>query len=133
LLARAGQDYAAMVVPLIVAGCGVSMAMPATQNVVLGALPRTALGVASGTFNTLRQLGGTFGIAIVAAVFAASGSYASPSAFVDGLVPALACTAVVSVCAAAIGLLVPGRGARSIPQPVGGVRSSLQESTVGRA
>jgi hypothetical protein len=65
-----------MVVPLIVAGCGVSMAMPATQNAVLGALPRTALGVASGTFNTLRQLGGTFGVAIVAAVFAGTGSYA---------------------------------------------------------
>jgi EmrB/QacA subfamily drug resistance transporter len=133
LLARAGQDYTTMVVPLIVAGCGVSMAMPATQNVVLGALPRTALGVASGTFNTLRQLGGTFGIAIGAAVFAATGSYASPLAFVDGLVPALGVTAVLSVFAAGIGLLVPGRRAHIVAEPARGVRPSFQESTVARA
>jgi EmrB/QacA subfamily drug resistance transporter len=129
LLARNGDGYAAMVVPLIVAGCGVSMAMPAAQNVVLGALPRSALGVASGTFNTLRQLGGTFGVAIVAAVFAATGSYASPVAFVDGFTPALGVAAGLSLLAAALGLLLPGRHSMVVMR----ARPSLEETNVARA
>jgi EmrB/QacA subfamily drug resistance transporter len=133
LLARSGQGYLSMVLPLIVAGCGVSMAMPAAQNAVLGALPRTALGAASGTFNTLRQLGGTFGVAIVAAVFTALGSYASPQAFVDGFTPALSVTAALSACAAALGLLVPGRRTVSVEQPTLRARPALRETTIAGA
>jgi EmrB/QacA subfamily drug resistance transporter len=133
LLARFGQGYLPMVLPLIVAGCGVSMAMPAAQNAVLGALPRTALGAASGTFNTLRQLGGTFGVAIVAAVFAALGSYASPQAFVDGFTPALGVAAALSGCAAALGILVPGRRLEAAEQPTVRARPVLQETTVAGA
>jgi EmrB/QacA subfamily drug resistance transporter len=129
LLAHNGDGYAAMVVPLIVAGCGVSMAMPATQNVVLGALPRSALGVASGTYNTLRQLGGTFGVAIVAAVFAANGGYTSPVAFVDGLAPALGVSAGLSFLAAALGWLLPGRRSVLVMR----ARQSLEEPNIARA
>ncbi|HYY82700.1 MAG TPA: DHA2 family efflux MFS transporter permease subunit [Actinomycetes bacterium] len=109
LIAEPGLAYSAMVVPLVVAGCGVSMAMPAAQNAVIGAVPRSAIGKASGTFNTLRQLGGTFGIAILAAVFAATGGYASAQAFSDGFGAATGVAAGMSLAAAIAGLLTPGR------------------------
>ena len=109
LIAAPDLSYVAMVPPLILAGCGVSMAMPAAQNSILGAVPRAAVGKASGTFNTLRQLGGTFGIAVLAAVFAAAGSYASPQTFIDGFVSATTIAAVMSLAAAVTGSLLPGR------------------------
>jgi hypothetical protein len=49
-----------------------------------GWVPSAAIGQASGTLNTLRQLGAVFGVAICAAVFAARGRYAMPATFVAG-------------------------------------------------
>jgi hypothetical protein len=60
-------------------------------------------------FNTFRQLGGTFGIAILAAVFSGTGSYLSPQTFSDGFVPAIAVAAGLSLAGAVIGLWTPGR------------------------
>lgn len=110
-----------MIAPLVVAGCGVSLAIPAAQNSVIGAVPRPAVGAAAGVFNTLRQLGGTFGIAILAAVFAGSGSYASPQAFSDGFAPAVGVAAGLSLAGAIAGLWTPGRRSPETPMP------SLQE------
>jgi len=119
LIASPGLAYPAMIPPLVLAGCGVSMAMPATQNSVMGSVPRSAIGKASGAFNTLRQLGGTFGIVILAAVFAGSGGYASARAFSDGFAPAIGVAAGLSLAAAVAGLWTPGRpdGAREVAQP----------------
>ena len=46
------------------------MAFPAAQNSVVGAVPPEAIGKASGTNSTMRELGGVFGIALGVAVFA---------------------------------------------------------------
>jgi hypothetical protein len=56
-----------------------------------------------------RELGGVFGIAVLVAVFAAAGSYASPAAFVDGFAPAVATGAGLSLLGAVVGLGLPGR------------------------
>jgi hypothetical protein len=96
-----------------VAGTGVSFAVPATQGAAMTAVPSAEIGTASGTFNTLRQLGGVFGVAICAAVFAARGGYASPAAFVAGFGPAMGACAGLALVGAIVGLLVPGR--RSAP------------------
>jgi EmrB/QacA subfamily drug resistance transporter len=109
LIAKPGLSYPAMIMPMLLAGCGASMAMPATQNAVMGAVPLTLIGKASGTFNMLRQLGGAFGVAILAAVFSATGGYASERAFIDGFGWAAAAAALLSLLAAAAGLWVPGR------------------------
>jgi MFS family permease len=134
LIATPGLVYGALVLPLIVAGCGVSMAMPAAQNAVLGALPRSALGTASGAFNTLRQLGGTFGIAIIAVVFTAAGSYASPHAFTNGFVPAMGVAAALSLAAALAGWWIPERQAafETLAAP-GDARTPMEGTTVAGA
>ena len=101
--------YAEMIPPLIVAGIGVSAAIPAAQNSVVGAVPAEAIGKAAGTNSTMRELGGVFGIAVAVAVFAGAGSYASAAAFSDGFAPAIAVSAGLSLIGATAGLALPGR------------------------
>ena len=96
----------------MIAGCGVSMAMPAAQNAVVGAVAHGAIGKAAGINSTLRELGGVFGIAIAVAVFAGAGGYASAQAFSDGFVPAIATAAGLSLAGALVGLALPARRRR---------------------
>jgi MFS family permease len=108
LIAAPDLAYARLVAPLILAGAGVSMAMPAAQNAVLSAVAPPELGKASGIFNMARFLGGVFGIALLVAVFTATGSVSSAAAFSAGFTPALAVAAVLSLLAAIAGLALPG-------------------------
>ena len=64
-------------------------------NVVLSAVRPEEEGKASGANNAIRELGGVFGVAVLASVFSANGSYATGQTFVDGLVPAMQVGAVV--------------------------------------
>jgi EmrB/QacA subfamily drug resistance transporter len=109
LIAEPGLEYSEFVLPAIVAGVGVSMAIPAAQNSVVGSVALEALGKAAGTNSMMRELGGVFGIAIVVAVFAAAGSFASANAFLDGFAPAIAVTAALSLAGAIAGTALPGR------------------------
>ena len=109
LVAEPGMTYGTFVVPAVVAGIGVSMAIPAAQNSVVGSVALESVGKAAGANSMMRELGGVFGIAIVAAVFAGAGGYASSAAFLDGFAPAIAVAAVLSACGAACGLLLPSR------------------------
>jgi MFS family permease len=113
------MSYASLVPPLIVAGCGVSMGMPAAQNVVMNAVGAQDIGKASGTFNTVRQLGGVFGIAIGVAVFAGAGGYGSAQAFSDGFAPALGVSAALSLAGAVAGAMLPGRSRTTEMAPAG--------------
>jgi hypothetical protein len=67
-----------------VTGIGFALALPAVTRAVVGSVPPADVGKASGAFSTMRQLGGAFGVAIPAAVFAAAGGYASAAAFSRG-------------------------------------------------
>jgi MFS family permease len=111
LIAEPGMAYSQMLAPFIVGGVGVSMAIPAAQNSVLGSVREDAIGKAAGTNSMMRELGGVFGVAIVVAVFAAAGSFASPQAFIDGFEPAMLVGAGLALLGAAAGLALPGRRA----------------------
>jgi len=116
LIAAPGRAYPELVAPLIVAGCGVSMAIPATQNAVISSVAAGDIGKASDTFGTLRQLGGAFGVAILAAVFAGVGSFGSAQAFSNGFAAALGVSAALSLLGALAGLVLPGRRDRVFVQ-----------------
>jgi hypothetical protein len=92
---------------LIVAGVGVSLAIPSGQNSVVGSVEESALGKAAGTNSMMRELGGVFGIAIAAAVFAGAGGYASAQAFADGFAPAIGVSAGFSLLGALAATLLP--------------------------
>jgi hypothetical protein len=109
LIARTGLPYSHMIAPLILAGVGISTALPAAQNVTLSGVPATEIGKASGTFSTMRQLGGALGLAAGVAVFTGAGSYASPQAFSSGFGPAIGVSAALSLCGGLAGLALRAR------------------------
>jgi EmrB/QacA subfamily drug resistance transporter len=118
IIADADMAYSQMLAPFIVAGVGVSMAIPAAQNSAVGSAAMEAVGKAAGANSMMRELGGVFGVAVVVAVFAAAGSYASPAAFVEGFGPAIGVTAVLSLAGAAAGLGLPGRRRAASVEPL---------------
>jgi EmrB/QacA subfamily drug resistance transporter len=107
IIAVPNLSYAQLVIPLIVTGAGASMAMPAAQNAVLSSVAGSDIGKVSGTFNMLRYLGGVFGIAILAAIFAHIGNFHSPQAFSKGFAMAIGASAILSAVAAIAGLWLP--------------------------
>ena len=111
VIARPGLAYPAMIAPMVISGCGFAMAIPAVTKSVVSSVAPGDIGKASGAFAAMRQLGGAFGIAILVAVFAAAGSYASAQAFSDGFAPAIGAAAGLSLAGAAAGLALPRRRA----------------------
>ena len=109
LIADSSMSYTELLAPFIVAGVGVSMAIPAAQNSVVASVADDALGKAAGANSMMRELGGVFGIAVTVAVFAGAGSYLSPAAFVDGFAPAIGVGAALALAGAVVGLALPGR------------------------
>ena len=83
------MPYLDVVPAFVMAGVGMSLYFAPVANLVLSAVRRSEEGKASGVNNTVREIGGVFGVAVLASVFSAVGGYASPSAFVDGLIAAL--------------------------------------------
>ncbi len=101
--------YLDLVPALVVSGIGMSLFFAPTANLVLSAVRPHEEGLASGANNTIREIGGVFGVAILASVFSANGGYASPAAFVEGLVPAVWVGAAVVAMGAVVALAIPGR------------------------
>jgi hypothetical protein len=86
------------------------MAIPAAQNSVVGSFSQEEVGKAAGANSMMRELGGVFGVAAAAAVFAGAGSFASPDAFLDGFAPAVAVVAAaLSLAGAIVAVALPGR------------------------
>jgi EmrB/QacA subfamily drug resistance transporter len=111
--------YAELVLPFIMAGAGMALVFAPSANAVLGSVRQSETGQASGATNAIRELGGVMGIAVLAAVFSASGSYESPQAYSDGMVPAVWVGAAVLAVGALVALLIPGRAGRAAaPAPV---------------
>jgi EmrB/QacA subfamily drug resistance transporter len=81
--------YSALVVPFILSGIGMALYFAPVANVVLSSVRREEEGQASGANNAIRELGGVFGVAVLASVFAHYGGYRTGQTFVDGLIPAL--------------------------------------------
>jgi EmrB/QacA subfamily drug resistance transporter len=114
LIAKPDLPYSHMLAPFIIAGVGVSMAIPSAQNSVVGSVESGALGKAAGVNSMMRELGGVFGIAVVVAVFAAAGGYATARAFTDGFGPAIGVSAGFALAGALSALALPGRRSSSL-------------------
>jgi MFS family permease len=106
-------NYETLILPLIVAGVGISMALPTTPAAAIGAVMPADIGKASGANSTLQRFGGAFGIAVATAVFTAGGHLGTPGSFDAGFRPALVATAGMSLLGAAVALLVKPRRRRA--------------------
>jgi len=120
----ADVTYGRLVGPFVLAGVGVSMAIPCAQNAVVGGVGPASIGAASGVNSMLRELGGVFGIAVTVAVFAGNVDGSSAAGFVEGFRPAIAAAAGFAALGAMSGLAVPSIASRA-RQPEQPDRSDL--------
>jgi EmrB/QacA subfamily drug resistance transporter len=104
-----GVAYSSLVAPFVIAGVGMSLFFAPVANVILGSVRREEEGQASGANNAIRELGGVFGVAVLAAIFASRGGYETSQAYVDGLGPAVMIGAVVVGLGALAALGLPRR------------------------
>ncbi len=101
--------YSALVTPFVLAGIGMALFFAPAANVVLSAVRPAEEGQASGANNAIRELGGVFGVAVLASVFARQGGYGSAQAFADGMSPALLLGAFVVGLGSLAAFMIPGR------------------------
>jgi EmrB/QacA subfamily drug resistance transporter len=106
-------SYVDLVGPFILSGVGMGLFFAPVANVVLSAVRPEQQGKASGAANAIREIGGVFGVAVLASIFARYGGYASAEQFNDGLVVATWVGAAVVALGAVTALLIPGK-----PRPV---------------
>jgi len=104
-----GTPYVDMIAPFVLCGVGMTLFFVPLASVVLGTVPTSLEGVASGTNAAFRELGGVLGIAALGAVFSSRGGYASPQDYVSGLVPAVSVGAAVVAVGALCALALPSR------------------------
>jgi EmrB/QacA subfamily drug resistance transporter len=109
LVADTDTGYLEVLPALVIGGIGLTMAMPAAQKAVVGAVQPREIGQASGVFMMLRILGGVFGVAVTVAVFAGVGSYASAEAFSSGFTAGMGTVTAFAIIGMLVALGMPGR------------------------
>src|SRR5262245_40529924 len=99
--------------PFAIAGVGMGLVFAPSASALLSVVAPHPAGQASGTNNAIREVGGVFGVAVMSTIFAGSGGFTSPQAFVDGFHPALWVGAAVVGVGALVALLLP-RGREAV-------------------
>lgn len=122
--------YGAWIAPLVLAGGGIALAMPAVQSAVLGSVAPPDMGKASGVYNTMRQLGWACGAAAAVAVFGGAGSLTSAKTMAAGYAAVLLLTAALSAVAALVSLRLSKAGALT---SVGTAASASPANDLGKA
>jgi EmrB/QacA subfamily drug resistance transporter len=118
---------------LLVGGVGMAITMAPTTAAAMSSVPVDKAGVGSAVINSMRQVGGSLGIAIMGTLVAGSisvapGSAAYSAQFVEGYHRALQVGAVLLLSGAVIAVLTIGRKRRREVQPVVGVAPSFEEA-----
>src|SRR5436190_9441522 len=98
--------YSDFVAPFVLSGIGMGLFFAPVANVVLSSVRREQEGKASGAQNAIRELGGVFGVAVLASVFSRVGGYQSGSAFVHGTTTAVYIGGVVVLVGALAAALI---------------------------
>ena len=101
LVATPTTPYVDFVGAFAISGFGMALFFAPVANVVLSSVKPHEEGQASGANNAIRELGGVFGVAVLAAVFTANGGYHSGQQFVNGMNPAV----IVGAALVAVGAI----------------------------
>jgi EmrB/QacA subfamily drug resistance transporter len=120
LTTSASSAILGLVLALLVAGVGISMALPTVPTAVLGSVAPDEMGKASGINNMMQRFGAVFAIAIASSVFAAHGHLGSPVSVTSGFRAAMAVAAVLSLLGAVTALAIRARHRETAtaPEPV---------------
>jgi EmrB/QacA subfamily drug resistance transporter len=117
--------YAQLVAPFVISGIGMALFFAPVANVVLSSVRREEEGQASGANNAIRELGGVFGVAVLASVFAHYGGYSTAETFSNGMNAAVYVGAVIVALGALAAFLIPRRPR---PAEVEVLRPALDEA-----
>jgi MFS family permease len=109
--------YTDFVAPFFISGIGMALFFAPVANVVLSSVRPEEEGQASGAQNAIRELGGVFGVAVLASIFSHYGGYGLPQHFVDGMQPAVWAGAVIVGIGALAALAIPSRREAEVLQP----------------
>jgi EmrB/QacA subfamily drug resistance transporter len=101
--------YAELVTPFVLSGVGMALFFAPVANVVLGAVLPKEEGQASGATNAIRELGGVFGVAVLASIFASYGGYQTSATFSDGLNVAVYVGGAIVAVGALAAFFIPRR------------------------
>jgi EmrB/QacA subfamily drug resistance transporter len=104
--------YIEFIAPFLISGIGMAHFFAPVANVVLSAVRPEEEGQASGANNAIRELGGVFGVAILASIFAGTGGYGSGRHFVDGMSPAVYTGAAIVAIGALLAFAIGKRSTR---------------------
>jgi EmrB/QacA subfamily drug resistance transporter len=115
--------YADLVAPFVLSGIGMGLFFAPVANVVLSSVRPEQEGKASGAQNAIRELGGVFGVAVLASVFSSVGGYQSGAAFVHGTTTAVYVGGGVVAVGALAAALIKRR-----PAPAASVAHPLLEA-----
>jgi len=110
--------YGELVIPFILSGVGMALYFAPVANVVLSAVRPEEEGQASGSLNAIRELGGVFGVAVLAAIFAHYGGYSTPDSFSNGMNAAVYVGAALVAVGALASFLIPRRRSVTESEPV---------------
>ncbi len=100
-------SWVELVFALLVAGIGISMALPTVPTAVLNSVAEREMGKAAGVNYMAQRFGAVFSIAVASAVFAAHGQLGNPAAVTAGFRPALWACVIFAVLAAVTAMAIP--------------------------
>src|SRR4051812_23925189 len=103
------QSYSHFVIPFAISGFGMALFFAPVANVVLSAVRPQEEGQASGANNAIREVGGVFGVAVLASIFAHAGGYGSPEKFTNGMTTAVYVGAALVALGSLAAFAIPGR------------------------
>jgi EmrB/QacA subfamily drug resistance transporter len=126
-------NWAELDTALLVAGVGVSMALPTVPTAVLNAVTPDELGKASGINYMMQRLGPAVAIAVASAVFAAYGHLGTPASVTDGFKPALAACAGLALLATLSALAITPPTTLRAPADAEGGSPARQEPATADA
>src|SRR6266545_4227907 len=101
--------YADFVAPFVISGMGMALFFAPVANVVLSSVRPEAEGQASDANHAIRELGGVFGVAVLASIFAHYGGYRTAETFSDGLDVAVYVGAAIVALGALAAFMIPWR------------------------
>ena len=106
------MPYSHIIGAFVLSGIGMALFFAPVANVVLSSVRPDQEGKASGANNAIREVGGVFGVAVLASIFSRVGGYQSAASFVHGVTTAVYVGAGLVALGAVAAALIPSRPVR---------------------
>jgi EmrB/QacA subfamily drug resistance transporter len=121
-IATTTTPYNSLLLPFILGGIGMGLSYAPLAEAVMSTVRPNQQGQASGAHNSIRELGGVFGVAVLGAIF--QHLVTTPALFMDGFRAALYAGVVIVLAGAVAGIALPRTQTDQIPVPVAALAST---------